>query len=132
MKAYQLIEWQQPAELRDVPVPEPEPGEVLIKVGGAGACHSDLHVMDWPPGTLPYELPFTLGHENAGSRRISSTKTPTSSLRSTTSRSSTTPTRTSRCPSSAAASATQLATIPQRSSEPITEEPCTPRPRPTT
>jgi|SRR5665647_199333 len=100
MKAYQLIEWQQPAELRDVPVPEPEPGEVLIKVGGAGACHSDLHVMDWPPGTLPYELPFTLGHENAGSRRISSTKTPTSSLRSTTSRSSTTPSRSCRFPSS--------------------------------
>ena len=66
MKAYQLIEWQQPAELRDVPVPEPGPGEVLIKVGGAGACHSDLHVMDWPAGTLPYELPFTLGRENAG------------------------------------------------------------------
>lgn len=46
MKAYQLVGWQQPAELRDVPVPEPGPGEVLIKVGGAGACHSDLHVMD--------------------------------------------------------------------------------------
>ncbi len=66
MKAYQLIEWQQPGELRDVPVPVPGPGEVLIKVGGAGACHSDLHIMDWPAGTLPYELPFTLGHENAG------------------------------------------------------------------
>jgi alcohol dehydrogenase, propanol-preferring len=66
MKAYQLVEWQQPAELRDVPVPEPGPGEVLVKVGGAGACHSDLHVMDWPAGTLPYDLPFTLGHENAG------------------------------------------------------------------
>ena len=37
-----------------------------MKVGGAGACHSDLHVMEWPAGTLPYELPFTLGHENAG------------------------------------------------------------------
>src|SRR5262249_56682370 len=66
MLAYQLVEWQQPPELRDVPVPEPGPGEVLVKVGGAGACHSDLHVMEWPPGFLPYELPFTLGHENAG------------------------------------------------------------------
>jgi alcohol dehydrogenase, propanol-preferring len=66
MQAYQLVEWQQPPELRDVDVPEPRPGEVLIKVGGAGACHSDLHVMEWPPGMLPYELPFTLGHENAG------------------------------------------------------------------
>jgi propanol-preferring alcohol dehydrogenase len=66
MKAYQLVEWQQPPELREVPVPEPGPGEVLVKVGGAGACHSDLHLMEWPAGTLPYELPFTLGHENAG------------------------------------------------------------------
>lgn len=66
MKAYQLTGWQQPPELRDVPVPEPGPGEVLIKVAAAGACHSDLHVMEWPEGSLPYELPFTLGHENAG------------------------------------------------------------------
>src|SRR4051794_7066120 len=66
MKAFQLVEWQQPPVLRHVPVPEPGPGEVLVKVGGAGACHSDLHVMEWPAGFLPYELPFTLGHENAG------------------------------------------------------------------
>ena len=66
MRAYQLVEWQRPPELRDVPVPEPGPGEVLVKVGGAGACHSDLHLMEWSAGFLPYELPFTLGHENAG------------------------------------------------------------------
>jgi len=66
MKSYQLTAWQEAPQLREVPVPEPGPGEVLIKVGGAGACHSDLHVMEWPEGSLPYELPFTLGHENAG------------------------------------------------------------------
>jgi alcohol dehydrogenase, propanol-preferring len=66
VKAFQLVEWQQQPELREVDVPEPGPGELLIKVGGAGACHSDLHVMEWPAGALPYELPFTLGHENAG------------------------------------------------------------------
>lgn len=66
MKAFQLVAWQQTPELRDVPVPEPGPGQVLIKVGGAGACHSDLHLMEWPAGTLPYDVPFTLGHENAG------------------------------------------------------------------
>lgn len=66
MKAYQLTEWQTEPELREVPVPEPGPGQVLIKVGGAGACHSDLHLMEWPPGTLPFDPPFTLGHENAG------------------------------------------------------------------
>lgn len=66
MKAYQLTGWQQPPELRDVDVPEPGPGEVLVKIGGAGACHSDLHIMEWPEGALPMTLPFTLGHENAG------------------------------------------------------------------
>jgi propanol-preferring alcohol dehydrogenase len=47
-------------------VPEPGPGQVLVRVAGAGLCHSDLHVMEWaePPG--PWVLPFTLGHENAG------------------------------------------------------------------
>ena len=49
-----------------MPAPEPGPGEVLLRVAGAGLCHSDLHLMHWPAGTLPYELPFTLGHEVAG------------------------------------------------------------------
>jgi propanol-preferring alcohol dehydrogenase len=66
MKAYQLTAWQSPPEMREVSVPEPGPGEVLLKVGGAGACHSDLHLMEWPEGTLDFDLPFTLGHENAG------------------------------------------------------------------
>jgi propanol-preferring alcohol dehydrogenase len=66
MKAYQLTAWQTPPELRDVAVPEPGPGQVLVKVGGAGACHSDLHLMEWPEGTLSFDPPFTLGHENAG------------------------------------------------------------------
>ena len=66
MKAFQFVEWQQPGQLRDVPVPEPGPGEVLVKVGGAGACHSDLHLLEAPAGTQAFTLPFTLGHENAG------------------------------------------------------------------
>ncbi|MGN6558119.1 MAG: NAD(P)-dependent alcohol dehydrogenase [Solirubrobacterales bacterium] len=66
MKAYQLTEWEHQPELRDVDAPEPGPGQVLIKIGGAGACHSDLHLMEWPPGTLGFDVPFTLGHENAG------------------------------------------------------------------
>jgi propanol-preferring alcohol dehydrogenase len=66
VKAVQLVRWQAEPELREVEVPEPGPGEVLVKVAAAGLCHSDLHVMEWPEGTLPWELPFTLGHENAG------------------------------------------------------------------
>jgi propanol-preferring alcohol dehydrogenase len=66
MKAYRLTAWQSPPELQETPVPEPGPGEVLVKVGGAGACHSDLHLMEWPEGTMDFGLPFTIGHENAG------------------------------------------------------------------
>ncbi len=66
MKALRLTRWGSQAELCEVGVPEPGPGQVLIKIGGAGACHSDLHLMDWPEGQLPWKLPFTLGHENAG------------------------------------------------------------------
>ena len=40
---------------------------MLVRVGGAGACHSDLHLMhEFEAGTLPWTPPFTLGHENAG------------------------------------------------------------------
>ena len=39
---------------------------MLLRVDAAGLCHSDLHIMDAPPGALPYELPFTLGHEVVG------------------------------------------------------------------
>jgi alcohol dehydrogenase, propanol-preferring len=66
MRAYQLVAWQEPPELREVPVPVPDAGQVLVKVAGAGACHSDLHLMEWPAGQLPFDPPFTLGHENAG------------------------------------------------------------------
>lgn len=51
-------------ELTTVPQPDPKPGEVLIKVGAAGACHSGLHIIDAPAGSFP--SPLTLGHENAG------------------------------------------------------------------
>jgi propanol-preferring alcohol dehydrogenase len=67
MKALRLEHWQSPAVLRDVDRPEPGPGEVLVQVGGAGACHSDLHLMhEFGEGQLPWSPPFTLGHENAG------------------------------------------------------------------
>lgn len=71
MKAFRLTEWQTPGSWQDVPEPEPGPGQVLVKMGGAGACHSDLHLMhEWTPQVVPalaaWRLPFTLGHENAG------------------------------------------------------------------
>jgi len=66
VKAVQLVAWESEPELREIPVPEPGPGEVLVAVAAAGLCHTDLHIMSWPPGTVPWRVPFTLGHENAG------------------------------------------------------------------
>jgi len=66
MKALRLLHWGQPAQLVDAPMPEPGPGQVVLRIAATGACHSDLHLMDWPEGQLPWKLPFTLGHENAG------------------------------------------------------------------
>jgi propanol-preferring alcohol dehydrogenase len=67
MLAYRLVQPQQPPELQEVRKPSPGSGQLLIKVGGCGLCHTDLGLMrrtkaDWGD-TLP---PFTLGHEVAG------------------------------------------------------------------
>lgn len=51
-------------ELVEVPTPTAGPGDVLLKVGGSGACHSDLHILDAPPGMYPSQI--ILGHEVAG------------------------------------------------------------------
>ncbi len=67
MKALRLLDWKREPELVEVDDPTPGPGEVVIEVAGAGACHSDLHLMhDFEGGLLPWGPPFTLGHENAG------------------------------------------------------------------
>ena len=65
MKAARLYEYGQPLRLEDVPVPEPEGDEVLVRVAGAGICRSDLYVID---GDLSeyVSLPVTMGHEIAG------------------------------------------------------------------
>ncbi len=67
MRALRLLAWGAPPELVEVPVPVPRGTELLLRVDAAGLCHSDLHIMDAPPDALPYELPFTLGHEVVGS-----------------------------------------------------------------
>src|SRR3546814_13810114 len=68
MRAVVFSEWQTFPSLETVDQPEPGPGEVLLKVAGAGACHSDVAIYkDFAkdaPGSIP--PPFTLGHENAG------------------------------------------------------------------
>lgn len=66
MRALRLEAWECEPVLVEVPVPIPTGDELLLRVDAAGLCHSDLHVMDAPDGRLPYPLPFTLGHEIAG------------------------------------------------------------------
>ncbi|MGD8864190.1 MAG: zinc-binding dehydrogenase [Anaerolineales bacterium] len=64
MKAVRLIEPGQPLELQEVPIPEPGPEDLLVKVKAAGICHSDAH---YRAGISPVRpLPLTLGHEVAG------------------------------------------------------------------
>ncbi len=65
MKAARLHAYHQPLQLDDIPTPRPEAGEVIVKISGAGFCHSDLHVIDGEIQILP-KMPLTLGHENAG------------------------------------------------------------------
>ena len=57
------------AELREVPVPEPAQGELLIRVEAASLCGTDLHIYrwdDWARERLAGGLPRIFGHEMAG------------------------------------------------------------------
>jgi propanol-preferring alcohol dehydrogenase len=61
------MNWKSEPELVEVPKPTPGPGQIVVKIAGAGACHSDLHLMhDFDAGAVPWNPPFTLGHESAG------------------------------------------------------------------
>ena len=54
-------------ELRRVPVPEPKPGEVLIKVHKTAICGTDVHIYNWDPwAQLHIKPPMTIGHEYVG------------------------------------------------------------------
>ncbi|WP_019815569.1 NAD(P)-dependent alcohol dehydrogenase [Saccharomonospora saliphila] len=67
MRAVRLLEWHSDPVVTEVDPPEPGHGQVLVRVGGAGVCHSDLHLMrEFDRGDMPWNPPFTLGHENAG------------------------------------------------------------------
>jgi propanol-preferring alcohol dehydrogenase len=64
MRAYRVLSPGH-AEIVEIPVPRPEPGEVLVKVAAAGVCHSDVMIRNAPP-VLGMPLPVTLGHEVIG------------------------------------------------------------------
>ncbi|QWZ09843.1 NAD(P)-dependent alcohol dehydrogenase [Nocardioides panacis] len=68
MKAVRLHAYHQMPVVEEVPDPVVSgPLDVVIKVGGAGVCRTDLHVMEgqWA-AAMGVGLPYTLGHENAG------------------------------------------------------------------
>ncbi len=54
---------KQPVELVDIVIPDPGPGEVVVKVIACGVCHTDLTYRE---GGINDEYPFLLGHEAAG------------------------------------------------------------------
>jgi propanol-preferring alcohol dehydrogenase len=66
MRALRMVGFGREPELMEIPEPTPGPGEVVIKVGGAGACHSDLHILYELDVSAVWGLPMTLGHETAG------------------------------------------------------------------
>ncbi|HEX2303413.1 MAG TPA: NAD(P)-dependent alcohol dehydrogenase [Gaiella sp.] len=67
MKAALMREYHQPLELVEQPVPEiTGHTDVLVRVGGAGVCATDLHAIDGLMEPAGVTLPLVLGHENAG------------------------------------------------------------------
>ncbi len=52
-----------PVELTTIVVPDPGPGEAVVRIQACGVCHTDLHYRD---GAITDDYPFLLGHEAAG------------------------------------------------------------------
>ncbi len=68
MKAVRVHAYHQKVTVDEVPEPKVAgPYDVLVKVGGAGVCRTDLHILEgqWAEAMDP-ALPYILGHENAG------------------------------------------------------------------
>jgi len=68
VKAVRIHGYHQQPVVDEVPEPSVKgPLDVVIKIGGAGVCRTDLHIIEgqWDAAMHP-ALPYTLGHENAG------------------------------------------------------------------
>ncbi|GHE61593.1 NAD(P)-dependent alcohol dehydrogenase [Streptomyces thermocarboxydus] len=68
MKAVQVVGYHRNLELANVPSPTVTgPYDVIVKIGGAGVCRTDLHILEgqWAEKS-GVTLPYTIGHENAG------------------------------------------------------------------
>jgi NAD+-dependent secondary alcohol dehydrogenase Adh1 len=68
VKAVRVHDYKVDPSIDDIPEPELQgPLDVIIKIGGAGVCRTDLHIIDgdWAAIQDP-TLPYVIGHENAG------------------------------------------------------------------
>jgi len=68
MKAVRVHEYHADPSLDEIPEPVIQgPLDVVVKVGGAGVCRTDLHILEgqWAEAMSP-ELPYVIGHENSG------------------------------------------------------------------
>lgn len=65
MKAAVVHQFGQPLVLEEVPIPEPQDGQILVKVAASGSCHTDIHAAEGEWASKP-TLPFILGHEGVG------------------------------------------------------------------
>ena len=68
MKAVRLHSYHQKPIVEEVPEPKISgPLDVIVRIGGAGVCRTDLHILEgqWADAMAP-NLPYILGHENAG------------------------------------------------------------------
>jgi propanol-preferring alcohol dehydrogenase len=65
MKAAVVPQLGAPLEIRDLPVPTPGPGQVLVRIEASGLCHTDIHAArgDWP---VKPKMPLVPGHEGVG------------------------------------------------------------------
>jgi len=65
MRAAVVTSFDQPLEIIEVPIPEPGPGQILVRIEASGLCHTDIHAArgDWPVKPTP---PFIPGHEGVG------------------------------------------------------------------
>src|SRR5438046_9395935 len=64
MRAMVLEAPGQPLQPKEVAVPQPDPGQVLLRIHACGVCRTDLHIVD---GELPNPaLPLIPGHEIVG------------------------------------------------------------------
>jgi propanol-preferring alcohol dehydrogenase len=60
-----VTDFRSPLQIKELPVPQPGPGQALVRLEASGVCHTDIHAArgDWP---VKPTLPFIPGHEGVG------------------------------------------------------------------